>query len=268
MGQPRKKKKKKKRRRRSRVNDAKRFKDKRGQGEFENYIPWIWVTDFSPHSTKWRIPGVKVNRLHHALSTLEARVFYILESMASVLEIREQFPLLPLLETIEIAASNNIKHPKELGIPTVRTIDFLVMTQTRTIAISVKYKKGLTPRNLELLEIERQYFKRRGIEFIIILDTSITRPQYKNAKRIRAFVNRPSCKIDNEELVKALAAITQPELKTKIALKEIASKFQEQFKNVHHLFLHLIYIGQIKIDTRKIFFIDSTLSDLCYPNLK
>lgn len=248
---------------RYRVTDTKRFKDKRGQGEFENYIPWIWVTDFSPHSLKFRIPGVKIKRLHHVLSLLEARVFYILEAMHDIIDIREQFPLLPLLETVEIAAENNIRHPKEKGIPLVRTTDFLVIKKNRTIAISVKYKKSLTPRNLELIEIERQYWKRRGIKFLVILETSITRPQYKNAKRIRAFSSRPPCKITNEDLLNALAEQKNPELETKIALKKIALQFNEHFKQVHHLFLHLIFKHQINIDLRKVYAIDSTISDLC-----
>jgi hypothetical protein len=258
--------KKTKRKRRPKVSDAKRFKDKRGQGELGNYIPWIWVTDFSPHSMKWRIPGVKINRLHHLLSLLEAKVFYILEGMLGVVDIREQFPLLPLIETVEIATANKIKHPKFDGTPLVRTTDFLVITNNSTKAYSVKYRKSLTKRNLELISIEREYWKRRGIELIIILDTSITRPQYKNAKRIRSFSARPSCAISNDQLINTLLDKDYSDLKTKQALKMIASKFNEPFKNVHHLFMHLLFINRIWIDFRKVFAIHSNISDLCFPN--
>ena len=53
------------------VSDDRRFREKRGQGEGKDYVPWIQVTDFSSLGLKWRIPGVLIDRLHHFLSLLE-----------------------------------------------------------------------------------------------------------------------------------------------------------------------------------------------------
>ena len=51
-----------------------------------------------------RIKGWKSGRVHHLLSLLELRWFYVLDWNLEVIDVREQYPLLPLEETLAIAA--------------------------------------------------------------------------------------------------------------------------------------------------------------------
>jgi hypothetical protein len=250
----------------SQISDATRFKRGRGEGTGDDYNPWIWVTDFSSHGLRYRIPGIKSNRIHHLLSLLEARVFYIIESMNCNLEIREQYPLFPLSETLEIAESLNIKHPKRKGIPLVRTVDFYVITKGDPIAIAVKYKKDLKKKRVrELLEIERQFFLRRGIRYRIITEVDFTREAYKNAQRNRCFNGRPNVQISNQDFILMLKQCRHGVVRaTKEVLREIAIHIREPFAKIHHLFLHLILEGNIKIDSNKVYAINSKTNDLWF----
>lgn len=249
----------------SRMSDKGRFKRKRGKGEFEYYVPWIWVTDFSSIGLRTRVFGVKSNRLHHLLSLLELRVFYILESM-EVVDIKEQFPLFPASETVMIAEANNIKHPKWGGLPLVRTTDFLVITKERVIAICVKYKSELEkPRVRELIEIERQYWLRRSVEFVIITEEDISWNGFRNAERIRAFAKRPVTSISDQSFLERLMIYkSSPSIETKHALERIADDVSESFATLHHLFLHLIFHKKIRFDYSVAPALNTRLNDLWF----
>ena len=80
-----------------------RIEEGRGQGTGVDYKPWLVVQDVSSRGLVHRIKGWKAERVHHLLSNLERDYFYLLEWSLSVTDIREQFPLLPLAETLEIA---------------------------------------------------------------------------------------------------------------------------------------------------------------------
>ena len=49
------------------------IKEGRGQGNGENYKPWITVSDFPSMGRSARSPGWKTNRVHHFLSDHERR---------------------------------------------------------------------------------------------------------------------------------------------------------------------------------------------------
>lgn len=249
----------------SQISDATRFKRGRGEGTLENYDPWIWVTDFSSSGLKRRVWGVKIKRVHHLLSLLETRVYFILEANPEVLEVREQHALLPLSETIEIAAANNIRHPMFKGKPIVMTTDFLVIKRDGCRAINVKYKNMLgKKRAREKAEIERIYWDRRGIKFFFITNKDITINAYKNAERNRCFVVRPDAKISNQKFINLLKGFRYDvNIGSKEALRSISKTSQEPFAILHHLFLHLIFHQEIKLDCSKVYAINSKISDLC-----
>src|SRR6266481_8378832 len=100
----------------------------RGQGHGQHYQPWLGARDVPSNGYVNRILGWKTKRRHEFMSNLEASYFYILEQSSSVADIREQFPLLPLHETLAIAEQCGIKHPRVPNTtePIVMTTDFLV----------------------------------------------------------------------------------------------------------------------------------------------
>lgn len=127
------------------------------------------------------------------LSQLELNCFYCLDWCEKVIDIREQYPLY-LMETLAIAKELGVKHPRIIstGENVVMTTDFLVsiadLSGTREIAINVKYSKDLNnSRTIEKLEIERQYWQRRGIEWRIVTEHQIERNLVSNVKWLHSF---------------------------------------------------------------------------------
>jgi len=152
------------------------LKQERGQGEGEAYTPWVSVQDFSSKGTISRVLGWKTNRVHHFMSNNELRYFYQLEWSDSILDIREQFPLLDIEKTMSIAKEAGIKHPidSQSGFPYVLTTDFLITTADGLFARTVKQSGELQNRRiLEKLEIERRYWISKGVDWRIITEQEI-----------------------------------------------------------------------------------------------
>lgn len=82
-----------------------RIIDGRGLGTGADYKPFIQTHDNKVASEGWltRHLGWKTQRIHHTLSDHEKKYLYYLEWLSEVVDIREQFPLLPLSKTEEIA---------------------------------------------------------------------------------------------------------------------------------------------------------------------
>jgi len=114
----------------------------------------------SPVGVSSRVKGWTTDRVHELFSQLELRYFYLLDWSVLVTDIREQYPLLPLEETKEIAHQLNIRHPANPRTkdPIVMTTDFVV-TVGQSIGVTeqartVKPKEKLSSvRVLEKLEI-------------------------------------------------------------------------------------------------------------------
>lgn len=115
------------------------------------------------------------------LSTHESNFLYNQELDSSVMDYREQFPLLPLAATVEIAAELGVDHPvnRESGKPCVMSTDFIL---SRVIpgqdpfdeAICIKEAKELDKvRTLEKLEIERRYWRNNGTKWRIVTENEI-----------------------------------------------------------------------------------------------
>jgi hypothetical protein len=152
------------------------IKDGRGQGAGKDYRPFIQAHDNKVASEGWvtRHLGWKTQRTHHTLSKHERRYLYFLEWLDAVVDIREQFPLLPLSRTEEIAKQLGIKHAHLDGVPVVMTTDFLITLRTSQglidIVRTVKPASKLTKRTLELFEIERRFFLEDGIDWGIVTE--------------------------------------------------------------------------------------------------
>jgi hypothetical protein len=150
----------------------------RGQGEGYDYYPWYTIHDFPSWGRVHRIRGWKHGRVHHLLSDLERNVFLFHQFPQRVTDIREQYPLFPQEDTLEIAREIGVRHPTDprTKYPVVMTTDlFLTAMQGMNITylpITVKYRKDLRkPRVLEKLEIERWYWSRRNLKLKIADET-------------------------------------------------------------------------------------------------
>lgn len=155
----------------------------RGQGTASEYKPWIYIHDFSSNGIVSRVKGMTTGRIHHLLSNQELWYFYLLDWSEKTIDIREQFPLSDLEDAIKIADRLGIRYPydRKSGFPYVLTTDFLITTEKGTVARSVKLAKDLdNPRVCEKLEIERQYWKNKGIEWRLVTENEISRVKARN----------------------------------------------------------------------------------------
>lgn len=183
----------------------------RGQGTGNDYIPFIQAHDNKVASEGWltRHLGWKTKRTHHTLSNYERNYLYFLEWVDGVVDIREQYPLLPLNKTEEIAKQLGIKHAHLDGVPVIMTTDFVITLKTPNglidIVRTVKPASKLTKRTLELFEIEKRFFKEQGINWGIILGNKLPNNLISNIEWIyegRYLDTRPGV---DEELVNLIS---------------------------------------------------------------
>ncbi len=169
------------------------LKNKYGLGEGAAYKPWLRVQDVSSHGNSGKIQGIKSHREHHTLSEHESCFFYLAEFCDLVIDIREQFPLLPLDLSIKISKLLGVKHPviPKSQISNVMTTDFLLTCSdgidTWYEAVAVKPIDIIkNHRVAEKLDIERVWWQLLGIRFQLFVMTEKNKIQSKNIQWITA----------------------------------------------------------------------------------
>ncbi|RXI48176.1 heteromeric transposase endonuclease subunit TnsA [Clostridium tetani] len=176
------------------INIEKMIREGRGQGRGPEYKPWIRIQDVPSLGRATRLKGIKTKRQHEFLSDMERNYFYFLEFSDSVADIREQFPLLPLEDTILIAEELGLEHPKnpKTGEFIVMTTDFFISVKNNNefyeVARTIKLKDELINRRvLEKFEIERVYWKNRNINWGIVTDNEIDKNIANNISFVHAY---------------------------------------------------------------------------------
>ena len=171
-----------------------RFKEGRGSGAGKNYKPFLTVRDVSSLGRSHRVFGFKTQRMHHLLSDLELSVFLTLDWQETTTDIREQFPL-NVDKTTQISEEAGIRHAAFRGAYQVMTSDFLVDTNSKDhpqFALQVKYAKDLEDkRTIEKLELERRYWRSKGIPWFIVTENDICRDTVKNIEWFAPVMNDP-----------------------------------------------------------------------------
>ncbi|MCT8869349.1 MAG: heteromeric transposase endonuclease subunit TnsA [Shewanella oneidensis] len=180
------------RRKLEKLADYKRaLKQKYGLGEGANYTPWIRVQDVKSHGHSAKIDGIKSGRTHHTLSEQETCFFYLAEFSDSVIDIREQFPLLPLTLSLKISKLLDVEHPKHRKTKDliIITTDFLLTcSDGKRIwyeAVSVKPSETLSEkRTAEKLDIERVWWELLGVPFHVFCLSELNQIKSKNIQWI------------------------------------------------------------------------------------
>lgn len=170
------------------------LKEGRGQGRLNEYKPWLTIQDVSSSGRSTRLKSIKTDRQHEFLSDLERDYFYILEFSDKVIDIREQFPLLDIHETLNLADELNIKHPTDpvTQEPIVMTTDFVVTINNGgnkcELARTIKSSSELNnKRQIEKFEIERRYWEQREVDWGIVTEKEINKVFAKNIAIIHPF---------------------------------------------------------------------------------
>lgn len=180
--------------RKRKLDIDKMIKEGKGTGRSGKYKPWIKIQDVPSLGRVSRIKGIKTGRQHEFLSDMERNYFYFLEYSDVVQDVREQFPLLPIEETILIANELGIEHPKnpETGELIVMTTDFLVNVNYNNeqyeIARTIKSKDDLMNKRVsEKFEIERVYWDKKGIDWGIVTDDEIDKVIANNISLVHGY---------------------------------------------------------------------------------
>jgi len=169
-----------------RKGDKAKLEEGRGTGHGIHYKPWIKVHEFGTCGRSHRHTGWKHQRVHQFLSDLEFYYFLLMQWEDSVVDIREQYPLLPLEQTILIAKDLGLLHqPKNSKEKIVLTTDFMLTVKTGTGTISVartiKPDAHLNkPRTVEKFMIEQEFWKLKGIDWGIVTDAEIPKTMARN----------------------------------------------------------------------------------------
>ncbi len=208
-----------------------RIKEGRGAGEGLYYLPWHTIQDVPSRGRCHRVKGWGHGRVHHLLSDLEYYVFLIFEWAKRVVDIREQFPLLPLEETLHIAERLGVRHPTDPKTrhPVVMTTDMLLTVghglRCDYVPVTIKYEDDLLkPRVLEKLEAERLYWESRSKVLLIMTERQVPMPLVRNVRWFHKYRN-PSALFPLPEATvdQIVDLLTRAVLETELPLRVITT---------------------------------------------
>lgn len=249
----------------------------RGTGTGSDYQPWHQVTRSDPgsrgrsHLINWRF-----GRLHHFLSDQEMVAFGFASMLPNLVDLREQFPLAheaaePEISayqashggwgadgTLQISEDLGHKHPvvRKDGVvaPWVMTTDLVLTLLSPTgrheiLAISVKYDQEFnSPRTLELLRIEREYWRRQDV-FWLLLAPSLYSLAVANTLRI-GMPWAIGAEAASAEILDALATIAtnSPGLSLSSTLRRVSQELSMSQADALPAFWQAVWSGRVPLD--------------------
>ena len=147
------------------LETSRRLRQGRGNGYGPDYKTWIQISDFRSKGRRHRIHSIKFKRTLHLLSDLERSAFFESEYRGEVVENREQYPLLPISKTQQLASELKVDHPRPYGssVDCVMTTDQVWTLQNSNnsclLPVIVKYSDDLEDsRTTEKIAIEWEYW--------------------------------------------------------------------------------------------------------------
>lgn len=234
-----------------------------GQGEGISYKPWLSVRDVPSTGRSRIVPGFKIDRSHHLLSDIEFYYFLSLEFSEQIIDIREQYPILELEQTKKIAANLGIKYPNYPGtnVPYIFTTDFLVTYRqedgSRCLAArSVKKASDLMPSEklewiLLKLEIERIYWKNKGVSWLLVTDKNISPMISNNLTWLRAGIRLDRSLQDSKLhriFVETFAHLNGTDRTLQSMIKSTSNAIHLNYKDGVFLFKHLVWNKVIRLN--------------------
>lgn len=217
------------------------------------------VTTFSSKGRATRIYSYKTNKIHHLQSDNQLRLFLILEWSNSVKYIEENVEIKDLeaiIDNIENLRLDKFSD-KETGQLYQLHTNFLVTIKRNfvedQIAISVKSLSELERKTvIEKMEIERRYWKAKGVSFYVITEKEIDKRFVENIKWVREALIDKS--IENKEELKEKLYYFLQEYKEKRII-DVLNNFdeEEKIKSGTALFIlrYLIALKEVEIKMKE-----------------
>ncbi|WP_411682894.1 TnsA endonuclease C-terminal domain-containing protein [Clostridium thailandense] len=227
------------------------------------------VTTFSSKGRATRIFGYKTKRIHHLQSDNQLRVFLLLEWYDLVINIEENIELKDLeiiiddVEDLRLDKfSDNEGHLYQLH------TNFLVTTKRdnveEQIAISVKSLSEIERRTvIEKIEIERRFWRAKGIQFYVITEKEINKQFVDNIKWVRETLIDKNVE-NKRELAEHLYYFLQENKQGKLSdvLGEFDDNVGAKKGTALFIFRYLIGIKEIAVDMEKSIDLNETISIL------
>lgn len=227
---------------------AQRLKVGRGRGTGPDYRPFVTVFDLSSIGNSHRVWSWLCQRIVHLFSDNENILFKLIQANPLVVDIREQFPLLPYQEIQRIAKIFDEKYFQRLkkrvlnnGEIYVPTSDFRVTAKSPgglyDFIITVKPSTKLTAHQLLKFTIEREFWRRRNLQFFIVTDQDLQKNHtlYRNIRFLKRFRNlernqkiRPE-NINEKQKIEAVNYLTEAVVGQTVYLSPIVRETDEKF---------------------------------------
>lgn len=236
------------------------YNEGRGQGSGKDYQPWKKIQDLPSKGRVSRPPGWKTNREHHLFSDHQKRLFYVFEWSDTIVDTREQFPLLELDLAMSIADDMGINYPKDSqsNTPYVLTTHFMlsvkqgekIVQKARTFNL---VKESGSKSVAEKLELEKRYYAAQGIDWGIETEKEIPKQLAENVDWIHtAYKLEETADINVEEL-RNIANILKLRLQESDATINRITTALDKDMNIEsgtslYLFKHLIARKEIILD--------------------
>ena len=159
----------------------------------KDYVPYTKTNTFSSKGRATRIMGIKTGRIHHLQSDNQYRAFMYFEWANQVIDIRESYPLLDIMEVIDNKDDLRFDKfkDKEKDKQFILTTNFLLTVDkgngdieyvARTVKNTSELSRTITA---EKLEIERRYWDAKGIDWRIITEKELDKQYVKNIEFVR-----------------------------------------------------------------------------------
>lgn len=251
----------------------KHIKEERGIGEGADYVPWTKINEFSSMGRATRIMGIKTKRIHHFHSDNQLRAFLIFEWSNKIIDIRECYPLLDLMETIDEKEDLSLDKftDRVSGEKFVITTNFLLTVKDENegikyLARAVKNISELSKKiTIEKIEIERRYWSAKNVDFKIITEKELNRNLCKNLQWVRETILDSSEVIPNrEELSQQMYfyMFNNRNIISKNLLKDFDIRNELNKGTALYLFRYLVGIKKIEVDMTNIIDFNRKIGDL------
>jgi hypothetical protein len=216
------------------------------------------VTTFSSKGRATRIYGYKTKRIHHLQSDNQLRLFLLLEWNDMVKNIEENVELKDLEIVIDNVEDLRLDKFSDSEGQLYQLHTNLLITIKRDnseeqVAISVKSLSELERKTvIEKMEIERRFWKSKGIQFYVVTEKEINKQLVDNIKWVRETLIDKS--IENKrELAEHLYYFLQENEQEKLI--DVLAEFDDNFvvKRGTSLFIfrYLIGIKEIALNMKK-----------------
>ena len=256
------------------------IKEGRGQGEGNEYKPWLTIQDFPSMGRVTRVFGWTTQRIHHFFSDTQLKYFYLLDWEEKVIDIREHYPLIDLEVVLNDTTDLKIDKfvDKKTKEPYIITTTFLITLlnpdgQKSFAARSIKYASELSKKTtIEKLEIERRYWTAKGINWGIVTNKDINDVRAKNIEWIHSAMTSDDCNgLSRDEFDDLLDGLLYRLIDNQQNIREIISRFEKDYSLDAGagllLFKHLIAGKRIALDMDKPINLNESGSSLRLPEI-